>query len=300
MAIIMYHYVRDAEKTPFPEIHGIKPDRFKKQLKNLQERYKIISIEDVRGAINHQSALPPKSCVLSFDDGLKDHYKNVFPILKESGLCGAFFPITMALEGGVANVHKIHFLLAKIGTRPIVSEFNSFLNMADIAIQKKFIVDDKKKLDPRYKFDDTLTANLKVILQLFPEKLKTEFLNKIFAKYLGDEGEFSRELYLAESEIREMSDAGMTIGAHTHSHMRLDMLPKDEMREELKKSKEILQRVAGRPVNIVSYPYGNYNQDTIAILKELGYNMALGTKNGVNKQKFDVWDLKRLNANALC
>lgn len=299
LTIYMYHHVRDTEKTEFPKIHAISTQRFKNQVEKIQKEYEIIPLFDVLSAIEGKSTLPKKSCVLSFDDGLKDHYQNVFPILKERGLSGAFFGVTITLEGKVPDVNKLQFLLAKVGTDLIVSEFNNFLENKSSDIRNKYKIKDDEKIDPRYRFDNILTANLKAMMQILPQEIKSIFLNQIFEKFLGDEKKFAKELYLNEDEWREMDSAGMVIGSHTHTHPRLDRLIAEKAEVELKKSKEILEKVLGKRIGAISYPYGNYNDETLAIIQKLGYSIALGTEVGINEGKSDRWALKRLNANSI-
>jgi len=299
LIIYMYHYVRDAEKTEFPKMHAISAGDFKEHVKKIQKEHEIISLLDVLSAIDGKSALPPKSCVLSFDDGLKDHYENVFPVLKERGLSGAFFPMTATLEGMVPDVNKLQFLLAKAGTGLLVTEFNIFLKSQPPDIRGKYEIKDNEKIGSRYRFDDVLTANLKAIMQMLPQEVKSLFLNKIFKKFLGDEKSLTKKLYLSEEEIREMGEAGMVIGSHTHTHPRLDQLSAEDAELELKKSKDILEIVVNKPINIISYPYGSYNDETLVILQKLGYAMALGTETGINEEKMNRWALKRLNANSI-
>ncbi|MCW1849464.1 hypothetical protein OLQ86_06455 [Campylobacter jejuni] len=54
--------------------------------------------------------------LLSFDDGLKDHYDFVFPKLLEHKIFGLFFIPTQILSRKKAlDVHRIHYLLGKWG-----------------------------------------------------------------------------------------------------------------------------------------------------------------------------------------
>ena len=53
---------------------------------------------------------------MTFDDGLREHYADVTPILAEEQIQGLFFLITGCMEDGVvAPVHMNHFLMAHLG-----------------------------------------------------------------------------------------------------------------------------------------------------------------------------------------
>ena len=59
-------------------------------------------------------------CLLTFDDGLKEHYAEVMPILRERNIQGLFFIITRCPEEGrVVSVHKNHFLMARARLRRV-------------------------------------------------------------------------------------------------------------------------------------------------------------------------------------
>ena len=47
----------------------------------------------------------------------------------------------------------------------------------------------------------------------------------------------------------------------------------------------------------IAYPNGLYNSDTIAVCKELGYNYGFTIKPGVNNDKENPFELKRIGIN---
>lgn len=297
LTIIMYHYVRDVGNTFYPEIHALSVDVFRRQVEQLQNKYSLVSGQDVLRAILEGGALPINACLLSFDDGLKDHYRHVYPMLKERKLQAVFFPITETLDGKVSDVNKIQFLLAKVVINRLIKEFHEFLAAQPAELKNKFVINDKVKIDPRYRFDDTLTANFKVTIQSLPGNLRRIFLQNSFNQWIGDEKDFASELYLSRAEIQEMSAAGQIFGSHTDTHPRLNLLSRPEQQAELARSKNLLEKITGQIVKIISYPHGSYNQDTLELLEELGYCMGLGTEVGINEKPFEQWALKRINAN---
>ncbi len=87
--------------------------------------------------------------------------------------------------------------------------------------------------------------------------------------------------YMTWEEVGRMSDEGMDIQAHSHTHARLSVLPKDALRRELIESKQELERRLRKPVVALAYPFGSYGEEVIASAREAGYAMGV-TVNGLN------------------
>ena len=79
----MYHYIRPIKDSPYPLIKGLELEEFKAQLNFLEKNYKIITMEALIKFVKKDISLPKNSCLLTFDDGYKDHYLYVFPELKK-------------------------------------------------------------------------------------------------------------------------------------------------------------------------------------------------------------------------
>lgn len=68
-----------------------------------------------------------------------------------------------------------------------------------------------------------------------------------------------------------------TIGAHTCSHPHLGGLPYEEQRLEIEECKTDIEHFLKRPVRHLAYPYGDYNQVTLQIVRQLGFATAVTT-----------------------
>jgi len=77
---------------------------------------------------------------------------------------------------------------------------------------------------------------------------------------------------------RAMQAGHMEIGAHTYSHPNLARLARDAAREELVRSKTIIEQRLGEPVRSVAYPFGkpqrHFTAETVSLVEELGYEYA--------------------------
>lgn len=99
---------------------------------------------------------------------------------------------------------------------------------------------------------------------------------------------------LAPHHIIEMAGAGMSFGSHTVSHRSLAELSDEECRVELSDSKTTMESILGRPVTIIAYPKGSYNQNTIKIAEELKYAGGLTVINGRCNKDMPDFVLKRI------
>lgn len=84
--------------------------------------------------------------------------------------------------------------------------------------------------------------------------------------------------YLTESQIKEMSSSGMTIGDHTLSHPNLSTASPATVKKEITLSKSRLETITGTSISNFCYPSGKYNQSVIDLLKEAGFKTATTTK----------------------
>src|SRR5919199_1467305 len=193
--VVMYHYVRDLPRTRFPRIKGLLSDEFRRQVAWLGERYEMATLESALAFLAGRYQPARDLCLLTFDDGLKDHYTEVLPHLSERRIQGLFFVITSCLEGRVASVHKNHFLMAAL-------EFDEYRRaflqrLAELSPETSTEV-DVEQVRHAYRWDTPEVAAFKYLLNFrLPEALRDRILDDLFVEYLGDEKEFARELYLS-------------------------------------------------------------------------------------------------------
>lgn len=84
--ILLYHYV-EYVKDPGDTIRkslNIIPFIFDAQVKTLKEAgFNFITPKDLADVLDDKAQLPTKPIILTFDDGYRDFYSDVFPILKK-------------------------------------------------------------------------------------------------------------------------------------------------------------------------------------------------------------------------
>ena len=83
-----------------------------------------------------------------------------------------------------------------------------------------------------------------------------------------------------EDELKEWMNAGQEIGSHTLGHNNLLKLGAEDARREIVGSKLALERRFGVDVHQFCYPYGDYDQSHVNLVKGAGYWAATTTKRG--------------------
>lgn len=91
-------------------------------------------------------------------------------------------------------------------------------------------------------------------------------------------GLMSQGYYLSWSQIRELQQSGLiSFEAHTVHHYNLPSLPYNQMLDELRTSKQVLEAQTGATVNFIAYPYGASNGLVWKAAQEAGFIGGVGT-----------------------
>lgn len=83
--------------------------------------------------------------------------------------------------------------------------------------------------------------------------------------------------FMTWDNLRTLSDAGMTIGAHSRSHPFLNKITNpDILTNEVRGSKRSIEEHLGITVQQFAYPFGQYTASTTAEVRKAGFSSARG------------------------
>ena len=111
--------------------------------------------------------------------------------------------------------------------------------------------------------------------------------------WLQHMGEGKRPM-LTWEQLAEISASGIECAAHTHTHRPLDMLPLSVVRDEIVRSKELLEEHLGQQVSSFAYPFGCYSARVRQIVRAAGYASACAVKGALSSLHDDPYALARL------
>jgi len=115
LRILMYHVIGEPEESPARFVVPI--GTFERQMAWLGRlRFNVLRLEDAVGALLRGETLPPRSVVLTFDDGTRDMHTLVRPVLERHGFPATAFVVTGLMGGRVSWTER-----AGIAQRPLLT-----------------------------------------------------------------------------------------------------------------------------------------------------------------------------------
>lgn len=283
----MYHDIRDNLDPRFRKRYELKPflttKQFVNQLNYIRNNYKIISTHELFEVnINNDDY-----AILTFDDGLVDHY-NIVNILNKYNIKASFFvPVGIIVENIVMKTIKIQFILSVVDESIIIKEiFNHFENKSRVEIWNKF---------SQSKFKNNWWSKEMIFITNFLRDfsdidLTSYISNKLFNEYVSNnEKEFSKSFFLNHKQINSMIKQGMEIGGHGYYSDNLSNFNFEQQKSDIEKTLNYISDLNQDNEIIFSYPNGGFNHDTIEILKNNNCKIAYTTESTF------VNDLSKIN-----
>ncbi|MFQ8735397.1 MAG: polysaccharide deacetylase family protein [Bilophila wadsworthia] len=94
LPVLMYHYV-----SRFPGAIAVSPEHFEDQCRGMAEHgWRGIGLDEAEAFLLKGAPLPPRSLLITFDDGYLDNYVYAWPILRKYGHKGVVFAVTERME----------------------------------------------------------------------------------------------------------------------------------------------------------------------------------------------------------
>jgi peptidoglycan/xylan/chitin deacetylase (PgdA/CDA1 family) len=284
LTIVTYHYVRDGAR-----VHARTVAELEAQLDHVARRYDVVGCAEVE-----RGTLPRDACLLTFDDGLREHLDTVAPALEARGLRGVFCPPARpVLERRVPDVQKTQFLLASEKDHAALG--GRIVELAGVDDEHAF----RERNTPPHRFDPPETVFVKRALQDgLDEDRRAPILDRLFAEHVtDDERGFADSLYLTLDECRELARRGHDVIGHGYEHRRLGLLGETAQRGELERTRAFVADAGGRWA--LCYPYGSRNGTTLRLLAESGCALGLTTEPRRATPGDALLELPRIDTNDL-
>lgn len=245
-SVVNYHGVVPKDYSTdniFLDGNLIRADILRQQLQFLKSHYHIVHPDDFRAWIEHGQQLPPRAVLVTCDDGLLNTLTDMLPVLKSEGVSCLFFVTAASCshEPGMLWYEELYQLMR-----------TNSLTDADLQLPADEAAESPLSFQARW------WSALRQASRL-DAKARTDWMSKVRNHCVSTQAPRSEKRWrlLNIAELRQLADAGMSIGAHTLSHPVLSLCSDQEARREIQESKISLERALGRPVWAFAYPFGN-------------------------------------------
>jgi peptidoglycan/xylan/chitin deacetylase (PgdA/CDA1 family) len=260
LLILAYHGISLDDEHLWNGSQYISPEVFRTRLQSLKKSG--CSVLPLSEAIDRLYAmdLPPKSVVITFDDGTYDFDLRAFPLLQEFG-----FPATLYLTTFYTHYKRpvfdlmCSYLLWKgrskpLNLKPLIGQDRK-ADLRDTGSQ-----DAVMKEIHSFAREQKLTADDKdALAATVARQLEVDYDDLLERRIMHN---------LTPDEVTTLSAAGTDIQLHTHRH-RTPMDRKLFLRE-IEDNKQSIQAMTGKVPTHFCYPTGKYDQAFLPWLRETG------------------------------
>jgi peptidoglycan/xylan/chitin deacetylase (PgdA/CDA1 family) len=271
---LTYHRIGNgADGSYDPGVFSATQDELDLQLKYLKSRFHVTSLQEVLELVEGRRVPEGPTILVTFDDGYIDNYTAAFPVLKSHGIEGVFFLATAFVGSGrLPWWDAVGYIIR-----------NSKKRYIRLTYPKNATFDLKQ---------DTLERAIRRVLAFYRCPLTKDY-ERVFSELetacdMNRPDVSNERCFMNWAEAREMQQAGMAFGSHTHTHPILANLNFAQQKEEFRCSRAIMEAELGKKVDTLAYPYGqknSFSEISMKALEETGYRAAFSFYGGVNRTK---------------
>ena len=241
--ILMYHSVTD-------------PQLFAAQLTFLRRHFELIGLRELADRISRRE-LRGREVVITFDDGVKNHYTNAYPVLQRHAAPATFFvcPALIEAQQWIWNME----LRARLQSL----EAFELLGLADElngpAAEVEAVIEWAKRLE------------------MGERQAVAELVRSRTPRFRPTPAQIDLCAPLSWTELQAFDPGIVTIGSHTMTHPILPTLTSAQAALEIVDSRRVLESKLDRVVDSFCYPNGSHVPEVVRLV-ERAYDCAVTTE----------------------
>lgn len=275
LAVLIFHRVLATKDDLLP----YEPDAAEfSALMSLASRcFNVLPLTEAVERLRH-GTLPSRALCITFDDGYANNLHIAQPILAAHRVPATVFVAPGYLDGGrMFNDTVIESIRRAPADLDLSNEGLGRFELSDASSRVKAyveIIGKLKYLDP---------AQRSHRAERIAERVGAPLPN---------------DLMMTSREVQQLHGLGIEIGAHTVTHPILKSVATATARDEIVRSKQVLEEMIAQPVRSFAYPNGapqkDYGPEHVRMVSEAGFDLALSTSWGTARAGSDVFQLPRV------
>jgi peptidoglycan/xylan/chitin deacetylase (PgdA/CDA1 family) len=266
---VIYHRIEDragVHPALNPDLVSARPELFERQMRHLTRSYHPIGASELMAALTGKHTLPPRSVVVTFDDGYRDVVEVAWPILRQYRIPVILFVATSFVDNPALTFwwDTLWQVLSRTARQQVVLP-----GVVPRALQlrggherlavARIVAEWLKQLSPAGR--RSALASLVEQLGVTPEPTGA---------------------VLSWADLRKLDPATVTVAAHSRTHELLDQVDARVLQAEIEGSRDDVLRELGVSPPVFAYPNGNFNNAAIRALRRAGFQAAFTTVRGAS------------------
>ena len=249
---LMYHSVEERAGDPMRELvppHGAR--LFERHVRHVSRTYEIVPAKGLLEAARARKRGHRFPLAITFDDDLACHATVALPILRRIGTTATFFLSGASLDRPFA----FHYERLQRAFDEQVPDIPAVVTGAGDATEPSRI------------------HELGLMLEMMPPDERDAAAARL-AEVLGPD---PVDAGIRAEQVRELADAGMTIGFHTYRHDSLTQLTDDQLARAMQTGRDALAEAAGSEIDVVGYPHGRADARVADAARAAGFRAGFTT-----------------------
>jgi peptidoglycan/xylan/chitin deacetylase (PgdA/CDA1 family)/SAM-dependent methyltransferase len=294
--LLMYHRISDTRPDPWGLC--VSPARLAEQMAVLRKYGNPRPLSRVLDA-HRDNANLTNYVAVTFDDGYLDNLTAAKPVLEQHDIPATVFVCTNAV-GRNKEFWWDQLALA------ILEPTKALSSRLRLRVDARHLAWDWPNgiLQPNHGAPEDVDAStnrravlcaIRDALMELPHSAQEEAMRQI--RECTGISDAARAAFrtLGPDDLLSLANNGLvTIGAHTASHPLLSAHAIDVQAQEILQSRTFLQNLLGRGIDQFAYPYGDYDQRTVEILRKEGFACACTTTQRALTLRDSIYELPRL------
>jgi peptidoglycan/xylan/chitin deacetylase (PgdA/CDA1 family) len=258
LLIFIFHQVNDKKTTFYP---AMPVSAFSKLCQFVNNNYEVIPLSEIKSHFNKTNK---PAAVISFDDAHYDIVENALPVLKALDLPFIINVDTELLETGKPqDFVRVYDILNH-------TQIDTYFNPA--FMNKPIVIDRLNPINTENEFTELLSNAT--------TQQKRETTDDLALRAGMADKDFSR--MMTKRDVELLSRQNVEFGSHSHTHSILTKISPEQIHYELSHSKNILESITNKKIDVLAYPNGIYNDEVEELAQELGYTVFLQSDNEIN------------------
>jgi peptidoglycan/xylan/chitin deacetylase (PgdA/CDA1 family) len=257
--------------------------KFAEYMEYLTRHRRVVSLSDMVEEMQ-RGMLRPYTTAVTVDDGYDDAFSLAAPVLRRYGVPATFFVVSDFIDGRLwLWPDRLRFVFKRAPLGTVAFRHRGSMHL--------LVIRDERE---RRRSEEQWLQHAKSLAMA-----EREVLIDTLADAYGIEMPIvppSEHRPMTWAQLRALAADGFEVGAHTRTHPILSRIGPEQLHDEIRGSKEQIERSVGFPVRHFAYPNGqseDYTPEVVAEVSKAGYLAAVTAVPGWNTASTSLFELHR-------